>query len=116
MQERLPEGQHEIDASKAPLMDHLIELRQRLIWAVAAFFVMFLLCFTVASHIYQILVWPYVWVSGQEHVRLIATHFLEQIFTHLKLAMFGAAFLSFPVVATSSCSEPPSSILSRCPS
>ena len=100
MQERLPEGQHEIDASKAPLMDHLIELRQRLIWAVAAFFVMFLLCFTVASHIYQILVWPYVWVSGQEHVRLIATHFLEQIFTHLKLAMFGAAFLSFPVVAT----------------
>jgi sec-independent protein translocase protein TatC len=100
MQERLPEGQDEIDASKAPLMDHLIELRQRLIWAVAAFFVMFLLCFTVASHIYQILVWPYVWVSGQEHVRLIATHFLEQIFTHLKLAMFGAAFLSFPVVAT----------------
>ncbi|MCU0731917.1 MAG: twin-arginine translocase subunit TatC, partial [Hyphomonas sp.] len=50
--------------------------------------------------IYQILVWPYVWVSGQDHVRLIATHFLEQIFTHLKLAMFGAAFLSFPVVAT----------------
>jgi sec-independent protein translocase protein TatC len=41
-----------------------------------------------------------VWVSGQDHVRLIATHFLEQIFTHLKLAMFGAAFLSFPVVAT----------------
>lgn len=100
MQERLPDGQDEIDASKAPLMDHLIELRQRLIWAVAAFFVMFILCFSVASHIYQILVWPYVWVSGQDHVRLIATHFLEQIFTHLKLAMFGAAFLSFPVVAT----------------
>lgn len=100
MQERVPDGQDEIDASKAPLMDHLIELRQRLIWAVAAFFLMFLLCFTVASHIYQILVWPYVWVSGQDHVRLIATHFLEQIFTHLKLAMFGAAFLSFPVVAT----------------
>lgn len=101
MQERAPaEGQDDIDASKAPLLDHLIELRQRLIWAVAAFFVMFLLCFTVARHIYQILVWPYVWVSGQDHVRLIATHFLEQIFTHLKLAIFGAAFLSFPVVAT----------------
>ena len=100
MQERVPEGQDEIDASKAPLMDHLIELRQRLIWAVAAFFAMFLLCFSFASHIYQILVWPYVWVSGEDHVRLIATHFLEQIFTHLKLAMFGAAFLSFPVVAT----------------
>ncbi len=101
MQERTArDGTEDIDATKAPLLEHLIELRQRLIWAVAAFLVMFLLCFTVASHIYQILVWPYVWVSGSDHVRLIATHFLEQIFTHLKLAMFGAAFLSFPVIAT----------------
>jgi sec-independent protein translocase protein TatC len=100
MQESLPRpGQDDIDASKAPLLDHLIELRQRLIYSVAAFFVMFLLCFTVARHIYEVLVWPYVWASGSDHVRLIATHFLEQIFTHLKLALFGAAFLSFPVVA-----------------
>jgi sec-independent protein translocase protein TatC len=98
--EAKPEGYEEIEASKAPLIDHLIELRQRLIWSVAAFFVAFLVCFAVARHIYNILVWPYVWVSGQDHVRLIATHFLEQIFTHLKLAMFGAAFISFPVVAT----------------
>ena len=81
-------------------MDHLIELRQRLIYAVVAFFVMFVFCFTIARHIYDVLVWPYVWASGSDHVRLIATHFLEQIFTQLKLAMFGAAFLSFPVVAT----------------
>ena len=105
MQERIagPDDavtEDDIDASKAPLMDHLIELRQRLIYSLIAFFAMFLLCFTVAGHIYQILVWPYVWASGQDHVRLIATHFLEQIFTHLKLAMFGAGFLSFPVVAT----------------
>jgi sec-independent protein translocase protein TatC len=93
-------GQDDIDASKAPLMDHLIELRTRLIYAVVAFFVMFILCFTIARHIYDILVWPYVWASGSDHVRLIATHFLEQIFTQLKLAMFGAAFLSFPVIAT----------------
>ena len=93
------EGQDEIEASKAPLIDHLIELRKRLIYAVAAFFVMFILCFTIARHIYDVLVWPYVWASGSDHVRLIATHFLEQIFTHLKLAMFGAAFLSFPVAA-----------------
>lgn len=100
MQERLPRpGQDDIDASKAPLLDHLIELRQRLIYAALAFFAMFILCFTVARHIYDVLVWPYVWASGSQHVRLIATHFLEQIFTHLKLAMFGAAFLSFPVVA-----------------
>jgi sec-independent protein translocase protein TatC len=100
MQESLPRpGQDDIDASKAPLLDHLIELRQRLIYAALAFFAMFILCFTIARHIYDVLVWPYVWASGSHHVRLIATHFLEQIFTHLKLAMFGAAFLSFPVIA-----------------
>lgn len=100
MQESLPRpGQDDIDASRAPLMEHLIELRRRLIYAAVAFFATFILCFTVARHIYDVLVWPYVWASGSDHVRLIATHFLEQIFTHLKLAMFGAAFLSFPVVA-----------------
>ena len=100
MQESLPRpGQDDIDASKAPLLDHLIELRTRLIYAALAFFAMFILCFTIARHIYDVLVWPYVWASGSHHVRLIATHFLEQIFTHLKLAMFGAAFLSFPVIA-----------------
>lgn len=93
------EGQDDIDASKAPLLDHLIELRKRLIVALAAFFATFLLCFWLAKPIYNILVWPYIWASGNEHVRLIATHFLEQLFTHIKLAMFGAAFLSFPVVA-----------------
>jgi sec-independent protein translocase protein TatC len=93
-------GQEEIDASTAPLLDHLIELRSRLIWSLVAFFLMFILCFTIARHIYVVLVWPYAWASGSDHVKLIATHFLEQIFTHLKLAMFGAAFLSFPVVAT----------------
>jgi len=93
-------GQDRIDASKAPLMDHLIELRQRLIWSLVAFFATFILCFAIAPKIYDVLVWPYVWASGSDHVRLIATHFLEQIFTQLKLALFGAAFLSFPVVAT----------------
>ncbi len=81
-------------------MDHLIELRSRLIWALAAFVVMFLVCFGVAGHIYNVLVWPYMWASGSDDVRLIATHFLEQIMTQVKLAMFGAGFLSFPVIAT----------------
>jgi sec-independent protein translocase protein TatC len=108
MQERLPtapgddpsrEGQDEIDASKAPLLDHLIELRERLIWALGAFVVMFFLCFSVAGHIYNVLVWPYMWASGNDHVKLIATHFLEQIMTQVKLAMFGAAFLPY-LIAT----------------
>lgn len=75
------DGQEDIDASKAPLLDHLIELRQRLIWALAAFVVMFFGCFAVAGHIYNVLVWPYMWASGDDHVKLIATHFLEQIMT-----------------------------------
>ena len=92
-------GQGDIDASKAPLLDHLIELRTRLIYSLLAFFVAFLLCFSVARHIYNVLVWPYEWASGSNHVRLIATHFLEQIMTHVKLAMFGAGFIAFPIIA-----------------
>jgi sec-independent protein translocase protein TatC len=94
------DGQDDIDATKAPLLEHLIELRSRLIWVLAAFLVMFLGCFYFARNIYNVLVWPYVWASGDKQVHLIATHFLEQILTHVRLAMFGAAFLSFPVIAT----------------
>ncbi len=94
------EDRENIEASKAPLMEHLIELRTRLIYSMAAFVIMFLSCFFLAKHIYNVLLWPYCRVVGDTSCRLIATHFLEQLFTHIKLAMFGAAFLSFPVVAT----------------
>ena len=92
------EGQDEIDASKAPLMDHLIELRQRLIYSILAFFVAFLLCFMVAKHIYNFLTLPLHWVWPE--ARLQATHLLEYFFTNLKVAMFGAGVISFPVVAS----------------
>jgi sec-independent protein translocase protein TatC len=46
-----------------------------------------------------VLVWPFVRVVGEDKAKLIATHFLEQLYTNIKLAVFGAAFLSFPVVA-----------------
>jgi sec-independent protein translocase protein TatC len=90
----------DIEASKAPLMDHLIELRSRLIKAVLAFGLMFALCFVFAKDIYNVLVWPFVWVAGPENSRFIYTALLEYFITQLKLAMFGAAFLSFPVIAT----------------
>jgi sec-independent protein translocase protein TatC len=92
-------GHDEIEASKAPLMDHLIELRQRLIYSLIAFVIMFVACYAVARPIYNILVWPFVRVVGAEKAHLIATHFLEQLYTNIRLAMFGAAFLSFPFVA-----------------
>ena len=90
----------EIEASKAPLMTHLIELRSRLIKALIAFAITFALCFYFATTIYNILVWPFVWVAGVENSKFIYTALLEYFVTQLKLAMFGAAFLSFPIVAT----------------
>jgi sec-independent protein translocase protein TatC len=90
----------EIEASKAPLMDHLIELRSRLIKALLAFVLMFILCFIFAKYIYDVLVWPFVWIAGAENSKFIYTALLEYFITQLKVAMFGAAFLSFPVVAT----------------
>src|SRR5262249_46599005 len=89
----------DIEATKAPLMDHLIELRSRLIKALIAFGVMFAVCFVFAKDIYNILVWPFVWVAGPENSKFIYTALLEYFVTQLKLAMFGAAFISFPIVA-----------------
>src|SRR6201989_2126992 len=90
----------DIEASKAPLMDHLIELRSRLIKAIIAFAVMFAVCFFFAKQIYNILVWPFVWVAGAENSKFIYTALLEYFITQLKLALFGAGFISFPIVAT----------------
>ena len=98
-QEERPE-EDEVEASKAPLMSHLIELRSRLIKALAAFFIAAVVCFFFAKQIYNILVWPYVWVAGVENSKFIYTALLEYFITQLKLALFGAAFVSFPIVAT----------------
>ena len=97
---RSEDDEKEIEASKAPLMEHLIELRSRLIKAVLAFFIAAVACFFFAKQIYNVLVWPYVWVAGVEHTKFIYTALLEYFITQLKLAMFGAAFLAFPVIAT----------------
>jgi sec-independent protein translocase protein TatC len=93
------DDEKEIEASKAPLLSHLIELRSRLIKALLAFFVAAALCFFFAKPIYNILVWPYVWVAGAENSKFIYTALLEYFITELKLSLFGAAFLSFPVIA-----------------
>jgi sec-independent protein translocase protein TatC len=94
-----PEGDDEIEASKAPLIDHLIELRQRLIYALAGIAVGFVICFAFATQIYTILVWPYLWARGSGKVEMIFTAPHEFLFTKLKLALFGAVFLAFPIIA-----------------
>ncbi len=89
----------DIEATKAPLLEHLIELRSRLIKAMVALALAFVLCFLFAKQIYNILVWPFVWVAGPEHSKFIYTALLEYFITQLKLALFGAMFLAFPVIA-----------------
>ncbi|WP_375160455.1 twin-arginine translocase subunit TatC [Bradyrhizobium sp. RDT46] len=90
----------DIEASKAPLMDHLIELRSRLIKALLGFGIAFIFCFFFAKQIYNVLVWPFVWIAGPENSKFIYTALLEYFITQLKLALFGAGFISFPIIAT----------------
>lgn len=95
------EGEDEIEASRAPLIDHLIELRSRLIKSLVAFLIMFFVCFAFATQIYNLLVQPYVWAAGPgANVQLIYTAPLEYLFTQIKIAAFGAGFFAFPVIAT----------------
>lgn len=90
----------DIEATKAPLMEHLIELRSRLIKAMVAFGLAFVCCFFFAKQIYNILTWPYVWVAGPENSKFIYTGLLEYFVVQLKVAMFGAAFIAFPLIAS----------------
>lgn len=95
------EGEDEIEASRAPLIEHLIELRSRLIKSLIAFLIMFFICFGFATQIYNILVQPYIWAAGPgANVQLIYTAPLEYLFTQIKIGAFGAGFFAFPVIAT----------------
>ena len=79
-------------------MEHLIELRSRLIKAVIAFIIAFIGCFYFSKEVFDILALPLVWIAGPD-VKLIYTGLLEKFFTQLKLSMFGAAFIAFPIIA-----------------
>lgn len=90
----------DIEASRAPLIDHLIELRSRLIKSFAVLAVAFVLCYAVADDIYQFLVQPLADAfAGQTGRRLIFTALHETFFTYLKVAFFTALCLAFPIIA-----------------
>jgi sec-independent protein translocase protein TatC len=93
-------SEDEVEASRAPLIEHLIELRARVIRSLWAFMAAFLVCFYFSRSIYNVLTWPYVRVVGADQAKLIATHFLEQFYTNIQLSMFGALVIAFPVIAT----------------
>jgi sec-independent protein translocase protein TatC len=127
---RTDRDEADIEASRAPLMDHLIELRGRLLACVVAFILGFILCFIFAAQLQIELIKPFQAAAaihaaaaaegghgnpldllavtaglkpfppgGLEAVELIATAPLEQLFTKIKIAGFGAVVLAFPVLA-----------------
>ena len=119
----------DIEASRAPLMDHLVELRTRLITMVIAFVIAFIACYAFSSQILEFLLQPFLMASqlyqdqvhggshagafdlilvlfGVKHiaavkggVELISTGAMETFFTKMRMAMFGAIILAFPVMA-----------------
>ena len=98
---REPEGHEDIESSKAPLIEHLVELRRRLVWSLLAVFLAFLVCFWFAKPIYNVLLWPYRLAAGTDApIELIYTAPQEFFFTQMKLALFGAVFIAFPVIAS----------------
>lgn len=95
---RDPEG-------RMPLMDHLIELRKRLMWSVLTLFVVFVLCFVVAEQLFEFLSLPLRDALldnaiSERQQRLIFTDLTEVFFTYVKVAFFFAAFVSCPVFLT----------------
>ena len=94
----------QMEASAAPLMSHLIELRGRLMWSVGAFFIAFILCYAVSAQIFNLLVIPFQWAVdwlelGHDEVRFIYTAPQEFFFTRIKIAAFGGLVLAFPVIS-----------------
>lgn len=89
------------DSSKMPLLDHLIELRNRLIKSFIAVIVLFLICYGFSEHIFAFLVHPLAEVVHEqgENRRLIYTALHEAFFTYLKVSFFAAMFLAFPFIA-----------------
>ena len=101
MSERTADDEAAMEATKAPLLEHLVELRKRLIYSLIAFAVCFLVCFYFAPEIYGFLTNPLAKVlQGRRNDHLIYTALYETFFTYVKVGMFGALCLSFPIIAS----------------
>lgn len=92
----------EMEASRAPLLDHLIELRSRLISSIVALALATIGCFFIARPLYNILLGPLVAVAEltrqDANFELIYTAPLEVFFVQLKLALFAGVFVAFPII------------------
>ena len=90
---------NDIDENKAPLIEHLIELRKRLLICIVGLVIAGSVCYYFANDLLGILVEPLKKGFGNDTGKLVYTKLYEAFFVELKVAMFGAFFLSFPVIA-----------------
>ncbi len=98
----MAETEDEINDKEMPLLDHLAELRMRLIWSAVAFLACFVVCYHFAPRIYDFLAAPlaHALEARGEKPELIYTALYEAFFTYVKVSVFAAAFFSFPIVAS----------------
>ncbi len=96
-----PDDEAEIEATKAPLLEHLVELRKRLIYSLLALAGGFIICFAFAKPIYGFLTEPLAHaLAGKPNDHLIYTAIYETFFTYVKVGLFAGLCLSFPVIAS----------------
>jgi len=90
---------NELDETRAPLLEHLVELRRRLIWSFVALGLAFAVCFYFADYIFAFLAQPLVDAFGKGEGKLIYTKLYEAFFVEIRVALFAAFFLAFPIIA-----------------
>lgn len=89
-----------LGAARMPLMEHLIELRNRMVYSVAALLIAFVVCYYFAENIFQFLVHPLAEIYHGQNKHLIYTGLTETFFTYVKVAFWAGTFLSFPIIAS----------------
>jgi sec-independent protein translocase protein TatC len=90
----------ELEEGRMPLLEHLIELRNRLMWAFGAIIVAFLICYQFKERIYRFLAYPLAEIyAGEPGRKMIFTALTEAFFTYVKVSFWAALCLSFPIVA-----------------
>src|SRR5260370_15635033 len=94
------EQDDELEAGRMPLLDHLVELRNRLLWSFGAVMIAFLVCYQFKTYIYQFLAHPLAVIfEGEPGRKMIFTGLTEAFFTYIKVSFWAAICVSFPVIA-----------------
>ncbi len=91
----------ELESGRMPLLDHLVELRNRLLWSFAAILAAFVVCYQFKEAIYRFLAHPLADIyAGEVGRKMIFTGLTEAFFTYVKVSFWAAICLSFPIIAT----------------